>query len=641
MEAQGDRLRCRLVLRLFRRCLPLLKTVRRHLVGLILGSTALAIVFLPLTLLLLDILFTRVLQGQPLTAVEARVLGFDPALTVQVAALSAELRREIGARALWIFLAAVMPALFCGVALWYYQVWILQRINQTLRLALFDRIQALSLRFHDESRIGDAIYRLYQDSAMVTRLIEVLFLTPLFATGRFVYSLVVVFVLNPRLALLLALAWLPLLLVGLRLSRRLRVGFRAAREANSALTSRIQESVASVKVIKAYGAEALAQERFEQDSLTAFHRAFTVRSLFAGFNVAIFWIVGILFLIATGWATVEARDAAAVFFVVWGFTIWNLGLYRYFKERLGEATGVLRQLFYTWGQMQDIAIGLDRVFELLDLKPEVEDAPDAITMPPFQSAIIFHGIHFGYQKDHPILMDVHLEATIGTITAIVGPTGAGKSTLMALLLRLFEPDFGSIEIDGQDIRRFTLQSLRSNIAIALQENILFGTTVRENIRYAAPQATDAQVREAARVACADVFIAALPQGYDTVLGERGAKLSTGQRQRLSIARAILKNTPILILDEPTASLDAETEMTLLHHLKDWGKGRAIFLITHRFSTVRLADQVVYLREGRVVESGSHAELMAREKGAYRRLIEFERRSAETVGQSDSRAVGLS
>src|SRR5262249_49903549 len=188
--------------------------------------------------------------------------------------------------------------------------------------------------------------------------------------------------------------------------------------------------------------------------------------------------------------------------------------------------------------------------------------------------------------------------------------------------------------------RFTLQSLRSNIAIALQENILFGTTVRENMRYAAPQATDAQVREAARVACADVFIAALPQGYDTVLGERGAKLSTGQRQRLSIGGALLKNTPILILDEPTASLDAETEMTLLHHLKAWGKGRAIFLITHRFSTVRLADQVVYLREGRVVESGPHAELMARAKGAYRRLIEFERRSAETVGQSDRCAVGL-
>ena len=613
-----DRLRFRLVLRLFRRCFPLLKTVRRHLAGLILGSAALAIVFLPLTLLLADIIWTRVLQGQPLTVIEARFLGFDPALTVQVDALSAELRREIGARALWIGVAITVPALFCGFALWYYQVWILQRINQTLRLALFDRLQALSLRFHAESRIGDSIYRLYQDSAMVTRLIEVLILAPLFATGRFVYSLTVVFVLNPRLALVLALAWLPLLLVGFAVSRRLRVGFRATREASSALTSRIQESLAGIKVIKAYGVESFAQERFERDSRAAFRRAFAARSLFAGFNVAIFWIVGILFLVALGWATLEARDTAAVFFAVWGFTVWNLGLYRYFRDRLGAATDALRQIFHTWGQMQDIAIGLDRVFELLDLKPEVEDAPDAIVMPPFQSTIAFRNVHFGYQKDRPILTNIDLDAKIDTITVIVGPTGAGKSTLMTLLLRLFDPDSGSIEIDGQDIRRFTVQSLRANIAIALQENILFGTTVRENIRYAVPSATDAQVREAARVACAEAFIATLPQGYDALLGERGTKLSTGQRQRLSIARAILKDTPILILDEPTASLDAETEMALLHNLKEWGKGRVIFLITHRFSTIRLADQVVYLCDGQVMESGSHTELMAQDGTAYDR-----------------------
>ncbi len=621
----------RLVLRIFRRCFPLLKTVRWHLVGLILGSAALAILFLPLTLLLVDIIWTRALQGQPLTAIEAAFLGFDPALTVQVDTLSTELRREIGARVLWIGIAIAVPALFCGFALWYYQVWILQRINQTLRLALFDRLQALSLRFHAESRIGDAIYRLYQDSAMVTRLIEVLFLTPLFAIGRFVYSLAIVFALNPRLALVLALAWPPLLLVGFRVSRRLRVGFRAAREANSALTARIQESLAGIKVIKAYGVESFAQGRFEQDSLAAFRRAFAVRSLFAVFGVGVFWIVGVASLMVTGWATQETRDATTVFLGVWGFTVWNLGLYNYFKDRFGEATNVLRQLFYTWGQMQDIAIGLDRVFELLDLKPEVEDVPDAIVMPPFQSAAVFRGVSFGYQEDRPVLMDIHLEAKIDTITAIVGPTGAGKSTLMALLLRLFDPDSGSIEIDGWDIRSFTVQSLRSNIAIALQENLLFGTTVRENVRYAVPEATDDQVRAAARVACADTFIAELPQGYDTLLGERGAKLSTGQRQRLSIARAILKDTPILILDEPTASLDAETEMALLHNIKAWGKGRAIFLITHRFSTIRLADRVVYLREGRVVESGSHAELMAQERGAYRRLTEFEELPAGAEG----------
>src|SRR5712692_8996681 len=626
-----DQLSFSLVLRIFRRCLPLLRTVRWHVVGLILGSAALAIVFLPLTLLFLDIIWTRALQGHPLTAIEAAFLGFDPALTVQVDTLSAELRREIGARALWIWIAIVIPALFCGFALWYYQVWILQRINQTLRLALFDRLQALSLRFHNESRIGDAIYRLYQDSAMVTRLIEVLFLTPLFASGRFFYSLAVVLAFDPRLAFLLAVAWPPLLLVGFGVSHRLRVGFRAARETNSALTSRIQESLAGIKVLKAYGMESFAQERFEQDSLAAFRRAYAARSLFAGFSMAIFWIGGIVSLVALGWATLKARDAATVFFVVWGFTVWNLGLYQYFRERFGVATDALRQLFSTWGQMQNIAIGLDRVFELLDRQPEVEDAPDAVAMPPLRAAIVFRGVSFGYQKDRPILQDINLEVPLGTITAIVGPTGAGKSTLMALLLRLFDPDSGAIEIDGRDIRGFTVDSLRAHIAIALQEHVLFGTTVRENIRYAVPQATDAQVRVAAQAACAEAFIEALPHGYDTLLGERGTKLSTGQRQRLSIARALLKDTPILILDEPTASLDAETEMALLYNLKEWGKGRVIFLITHRFSTIRLADRVVYLREGRIVESGSHAELMAQERGAYRRLIEFEELPTGTEG----------
>lgn len=628
---QGDRLHFRLVLRIFRRCFPLLKTVRAHLGGLILGSALLALVLLPLSLLLLDVIWTRALQGHPLTTLEAAVLGLDPALTVAVDALSDELRREISVRALWLLVAIAVPALLCGFALWYYQVWILQRINQTLRLALFDRLQTLSLRFHLESRVGDAIYRLYQDSAMVTRLIEVLFLTPLFAFGRFVYALIVLFALAPGLALMLALVWAPLLLVGLRVSRRLRLGFRTAREANSALTSRIQESLAGIKVIKAYNIESFEQERFEQDSRTAFDRAFAARTLFAGFSVTIFWIIGAALLTATAWATLKTRDAATVFLVAGGFTVWNLGLYNFFKARFGQATNALRQLFRTWGQMQDIAIGLDRVFELLDLKPEVEDAPDAIAMPPFRATIAFRQVSFAYQPGRPVLMDVHLTATIDTITALVGPTGSGKSTLMALLLRLFDPDSGTIEIDGRDIRSLRVQSLRANIAIALQENILFGTTVRENIRYAVPDATETQVQEAARIACADTFIAELPQGYDTLLGERGTKLSTGQRQRLSIARAILKNAPILILDEPTASLDAVTEVALLHNLKEWGKGRVIFLITHRLSTIRLADQIISLHEGRVLESGSHAELMARTQGAYQRLVQFENTPLEVSG----------
>jgi ABC-type multidrug transport system fused ATPase/permease subunit len=213
----------------------------------------------------------------------------------------------------------------------------------------------------------------------------------------------------------------------------------------------------------------------------------------------------------------------------------------------------------------------------------------------------------------------------------VGPTGSGKTTLMALLLRLFDPEEGRIEIDGNDLRRFTLASLRERISIALQENVLFGTTVRENIRYAVPDASDQQVREAARIACADPFIEKLPAGYDTLLGERGTKLSTGQRQRLSIARALLKDTPILILDEPTASLDAATEHAVLQNLAEWGAGRVIFLITHRLSTIRRADQVIVLGDGTVVEGGTQEELMEREGGAYRSLVLAEEHSLALAG----------
>jgi ABC-type multidrug transport system fused ATPase/permease subunit len=212
------------------------------------------------------------------------------------------------------------------------------------------------------------------------------------------------------------------------------------------------------------------------------------------------------------------------------------------------------------------------------------------------------------------------------VTGLVGPTGSGKSTLVSLVLRLFDPDAGSIRVDGVDLSRFQLESLRAGVGIALQENLLFGTTIRENIRYAVPDASDAQVREAARIACADEFIEQLPDGYDTELGERGTRLSSGQRQRLSIARAVIKDTPVLILDEPTAALDAETELRVLRNLTRWGAGRVILMVTHRLSTIRRADQIVYLDDGRVIEAGSHDQLMSRQGGAYRHFVELELQS---------------
>jgi ATP-binding cassette subfamily B protein len=214
------------------------------------------------------------------------------------------------------------------------------------------------------------------------------------------------------------------------------------------------------------------------------------------------------------------------------------------------------------------------------------------------------------------------------VTAIVGPTGSGKTSLMSLISRLFDPDSGSVSIDGVDLKDLDLDSLRAGVSVALQENVLFGLSLRDNIRYAVPDAPDEQLMEAVRVACVEDYIAGLPDGLDTVLSDRGGKLSTGQRQRLSIARALVKGAPILILDEPTAALDAATEHRVLQRLTEWAKQRAVFLITHRISTIQQADTILYIDQGKLIEQGSHEELMSLEGGAYRAFVETEARLSQ-------------
>jgi ABC-type multidrug transport system fused ATPase/permease subunit len=536
-------------------------------------------------------------------------------------------RSQIVARAVVGGVAIAALATPLALALWYYQVWILQRLNQLLRVQLLERLQALSLRFHDSSRVGDAIYRLTQDSAVVTQLVEVVLLTPLYTLGGYGLALAICLAVDLRLGLLLMAAWIPAVVVAAVFSAPLRRDFRRAREANAALTARIQEALAGIRVLKAHGGEAREQELFEAASRNAFDAAFEARHRYAVYGILVFACVSSVLAAAAAWGALETREQAELFaarlFATTGVATWSLGVFQFVKDRFGSGTNQLRRLFRTWGRAQDLVIGLERVFEILDLEPEVRDAPGAVELPGVADGIAFRDVHFRYREDRPALAGIDLEAPVGAITAVVGPTGAGKSTLLALALRLFDPDRGRIEIDGIDLRRLRLASLRAQVAIALQENLLFGTTIRENVRYAVPEASDEAVRAAARLACADEFIEKLPLGYDTPLGERGTKLSTGQRQRLSIARAVLKDAPVLLLDEPTASLDAETEARVLRNLSAWGRERAILLVTHRLSTVRHADRIVVLERGTVVESGTPAELAARVEGAYRRLLDTE------------------
>ena len=325
------------------------------------------------------------------------------------------------------------------------------------------------------------------------------------------------------------------------------------------------------------------------------------------------------------WASESRETFAAVLIGLVGlsFVRWNLSAFQWAQGELFTSSGQVRGLVRDWTSAQDMAMGLDRVFEILDIEPDVKNAPDATPMPQIQREIRFDNVSFGYDPDRPVLRGINFSASIGSITALVGPTGCGKSTLVSMLTRLFDPDLGAVLIDGNDVRRFDIESLRTNVSIALQENVLFGMTVRDNIRYVVPDANDDDVMKAAEVACADDYIASLPDGLDTMLGDRGGRLSTGQRQRLSIARALAKNAPLLILDEPTAALDAETEHRVLERLARWGEDRIIFLITHRISTIQQADQILYLDQGQILEAGFHEDLMNLEAGRYRRFVEAE------------------
>ena len=284
-------------------------------------------------------------------------------------------------------------------------------------------------------------------------------------------------------------------------------------------------------------------------------------------------------------------------------------------------------------------MGLRRVFDILDIEPDIKDNKDAIPMTGFTNEIFYNNVSFAYEPDRQVLDQVSFKVKPGSVTAIIGPTGSGKTTLMALLLRLYEPNAGTISIDGRPLADYQVETLRARIAIALQENVLFAMSVAENIRYVAPEATAEQVQEAVRISAMEDFVAGLPEGLDTVLSDRGGKLSTGQRQRLSIARAVVRDTPILILDEPTAALDAITEHQVMTNLTEWvrdehagNSGRAIFLITHRISTIRRADNILYLEDGNILETGDHDTLMQITDGKYRNFVETE---SDLITQSDT------
>ena len=620
-----------------------------HLIYYFVLLSASTLITMVLALFSVDLISQSILQAKPLTTFLADFIGqpelagetpsdvdyfngqeATAASNVDVGTLTIEQRHDLT----WVygvFMVFVwVVQLPMTMLLPYYYIFIMQRVNQDLRMALLERWHRLSLRYHSEHRVGDSVYRLYQDSAQVTAVVGTV-VQALQLVIAYVTGVIFLFALDPILGSMTLTVIVAALLWGRWYSPRMRVKSLASREANSDFTSRVQETFAAVKLLKAYGTEKTEQRRLEDDSVHAFNASYRVRSLMAIVGIVMFSLAaGVLLIgqfLTAIWAFGERETFATILVALVGlsFIKWNLSAYNSAQEQLGLSSVAVRDLVDRWTQAQDMAMGLNRVFDILDIEPDVRNRPNASLLRAFNKEIRFDGVEFSYEPDRQVLRDISFTAVPGSITALVGPTGSGKSSLLCLLYRLFDPDSGSISIDGVDLRDLDLDSLRSKISVALQENVLFGISLRDNIRYVAPEADDEQVLEAARVACVEDYVASLPDGLDTVLSDRGGKLSSGQRQRLSIARAIAKDSPILILDEPTAALDALTEHQVLERLAAWGRNRAIFLITHRISTIQRADRILYLDHGEILENGSHDELMAYERGRYRQFVETEAR----------------
>ena len=623
------------------RCWPYYRPQAKHLATFVLINSVLGAFVLGAAFIGTDLIENKIILGEKLEPLQATMLLLDEDFVSSAGAengqLGLEQRKVVRERV--IVLAGVLAVLLLGISVcvWYYMTWIFQRINQDLRVEMLSRVEHLSLRYHSDSKTGDAIYRIYQDSATIVNVLLYMVISPLRVVAWATFGIVVLLLFSPVLGFLLVAAAVPTIMLMRFYIPKIRVAATLSREYNSDLTSRIQETLAAIRVVKASGAETRLMERFQSDSQKALDAAFDMRKYIAYLTVSVA-VVGLSFVFIGDYfmATWTIRGDSTFLggsIALVGFAVWNLGAFKVATGRGEEVSAQIWELAFYWSTVQDLVAGLKRAFFLLDLEPEVVDVESPQAFPEKLKEVRIENIEFGYQPDRMILKGASLSAKTGTVTAIVGATGSGKSTLMSMLLRLYNPDAGAVLVNEVALSQMSAEDVRSNVSIALQQNVLFATSVADNIRYGRSDIDQGQVTAAAQVACADEFVRAMPDGYDTELGERGGKLSTGQRQRISIARAVLRDTPILILDEPTASLDAETERRVMANLGEWGRERVVFIITHRLSTIRNADQIAFLEDGVIKELGSHQQLLA-QNGAYAEFVAAELGTDETRGEQD-------
>ena len=543
----------------------------------------------------------ELLRPVPLAVVLDTVLGDRP-----LPGLLQPLLQHLGKEALLTVAAVAIVVLTVGlgaatVAANYLTIDVGQRMVNDLRTGIYAHLQKLSLKFHYQQQTGDLLYRVMADTFSIQGMVMNGIL-PLVSAAIMLVGMFVVMACYDLSLALVAISVGPLLYLAIsRLSSRIHGHATASKEAESELYSRAETVIGAVKLIQAYGREDRAVAEFRHGSERSL--ALSLR-LYSTETVFILVVDSVLALGTAALVWVGASQVLSGALSIGALTIFIA----YLKDMYQPIQNIAQNL----KELSSARAGLDRVFVVLDVQPDIRDAPDARPLPPVRGEIRLEGVTFGYREGQPVLRNIDLRVAPGEKIALVGRTGAGKSTLASLILRFFDPQTGRVLVDGHDLRKVTLVSLRRQVTLMLQEPILFRTTVYDNIACSTQGDVPlARVREAARQAEAERFILELPQGYNTILAQDGLDLSGGQRQRLGLARALLRDTPVLVLDEPTSSLDVETEAVVWRNVAEMLRGRTAIIIAHRLSTARIADRIAVMDGGSIVELGSHEELLAR------------------------------